>query len=340
MKSKVLIIGGAGFIGYNIANYLLENRNYQITIADNLSRGQMDEYLTQFVAKEDVEFIEGDFTNPDTFNLLENEYKYVYMLASVVGVDNVLEAPHEVIRINTSLILNTLEWLKKSQVEKVVFTSTSENYAGTIDYFNFKIPTAEDVPLTIVDISHPRYAYAVTKILGESSFLNYSNHSDFDCSIVRYHNVIGPRMGFKHVIPHLVERFLVKKENPFLIYGHSQTRAFCYISDAVEGTILAMESEKSNGEIYHIGTEEEISIDQLVRETGSYFNFKGSYENAPTFPGSTQRRCPDIKKAFQDLGYQPKIPWKEGLISTIKWYEDFYLNGGLSFEKSFQEPET
>ena len=100
-----------------------------------------------------------------------------------------------------------------------------------------------------------------------------------------------------------------------------------------------MESKKSNGNIYHIGTGEEISIDQLVRKTGAYFNFHGNYKNAPTFPGSTQRRCPDIKKAFQDLGYQPKISWEQGLISTLKWYENFYLHGGQPFEKSFQEPE-
>ena len=136
------------------------------------------------------------------------------MLASVVGVNNTLEIPHEIIRINTQLIINTLEWIRFSKVKKVLFTSTSENYAGTIDTFGYKIPTPEEIPLTITDISHPRFTYAITKMLGESGFLNYSKKLNFECCIVRYHNVFGPRMGFKHVIPHLAERFL-SKESPF-----------------------------------------------------------------------------------------------------------------------------
>ena len=219
----------------------------------------------------------------------------------------------------------------------MLFTSTSENYAGTIDTFGYKIPTPEDIPLTISDISHPRFTYAVTKMLGESGFLNYSKILDFDCCIVRYHNVYGPRMGFKHVIPHLAERFLAN-ESPFLIYGHDQTRAFCYIDDAVEGTVKAMENINSNGKIYHLGTEDEISIRDLVLESGKFFEYKGIYENAPTYPGSTQRRCPDISKAKRDLDFNPKIDWKKGLKITLEWYENFFKSEKKTFETSFRKP--
>ena len=337
---KVIIIGGAGFIGLNIAKYLTANRKYKITIADNLSRGKMDSYLEEIIANENIDFIEGDFTKKSAFNNLDNDYDYCYMLASVVGVNNALKIPSEIIRINTLLILNTLEWLKGGAAKSVVFTSTSENYAGTIDKFGYAIPTPEDIPLSILDISHPRYTYAVTKMLGESSFLNYSKSYGFNCTIVRYHNVIGPRMGFKHVIPHLVERFLVNGENPFLMYGHNQTRAFCYITDAVEGTVLAIESDKSNGEIFHIGTEEEITIEQLIKTTGDFFNFDGIYKEAPTYPGSTNRRCPDISKARKLLGYSPKYKWHESLELTLKWYKDFFKKGNKAFETSFEKPNS
>ena len=336
---KVIILGGAGFIGLNIAKYLVEKRSYEITIADNLSRGKMDSYLKEIIANEKVDFIEGDFTQESTFKNLENDYDYCYMLASVVGVNNALKIPSEIIRINTSLILNTLEWLKKGTAKNVVFTSTSENYAGTIDKFGYKIPTPEDIPLSIIDISHPRYTYAVTKMLGESSFLNYAKSHNFNCTIVRYHNVIGPRMGFKHVIPHLAERFLVKKENPFLMYGHNQTRAFCHITDAVEGTVLAIESDKSNGEIFHIGTDEEISIEELIKASGSFFNYTGNYQEAPTYPGSTNRRCPDITKAKDFLGYSPQVKWQDSLEETLQWYKDFFEQGEKAFETSFEEPK-
>ena len=260
---KVFILGGAGFIGYNLAKYLANNRKYQITIGDNYFRGQKDHHLTELIKKNNINIIEGDFTDLKTFKKLDNDYDYFYMLASVVGVNNTLEIPHEIIRINSLLIINTLEYLKKSNVKKTLFTSTSENYAGTIDNFGYQIPTPENIPLCISDISHPRFTYAVTKMLGESGFLNYSKIIGFETTIVRYHNVYGPRMGFKHVIPHLAQRFL-KNETPFKVYGHNQTRAFCYIDDAIKGTVQAMESNKTNGQIFHLGTEEEGSIKELI----------------------------------------------------------------------------
>jgi len=337
MAKKALLLGGAGFIGLNIAKYLAENRDYTITLADNFSRGQMDEPLVALKNKYNINVIAGDFTDPKAFEQLENDYDYCYMLASVVGVNNTLEIPHEIIRINTALIYNTLEWLRRTQIKKVLFTSTSECYAGTIDAFGYQVPTPEEIPLCIQDIGHPRFTYAVTKMLGESGFLNYSRMLGFEATIVRFHNVYGPRMGFKHVIPHLAQRFL-SGENPFQMYGHDQTRAFCYIDDAVEGTVLAMENSRSNGEIYHIGTMEEITIEDLIRQTGDFFDFQGEYLLAPTYPGSVARRCPDITKARTQLGFEPKIEWSEGLLKTITWYRDFFQSGQQSFETGFETP--
>ncbi len=338
--SKILIMGGAGFIGFNIAKHLQKNADNNILIADNLSRGKIDSSFSEFLLNDNVDFVEGDFTQKSSFKKLESDYDYVYMLAAVVGVNNTLKKPSEIIRINTLLTINTLEWIKESNIKKVIFTSTSENYAGTIDKFNYVVPTPEDVPLSILDISHPRYTYAVTKILGESGFLNYANSFDFKCTIIRYHNVIGPRMGFKHVIPHLAERFLVNKESPFLMYGHNQTRSFCFIDDAVRGTILAAESDNTNGEIYHIGSSEEISIEELIKHSGSFLGYEGPYEAAPTFPGSTERRCPDISKAERHFGYSVQNSWQDSLIKTLEWYKDFFERGNEAFESSFEKPNV
>ncbi|MBS1610923.1 MAG: NAD-dependent epimerase/dehydratase family protein, partial [Bacteroidetes bacterium] len=247
------------------------------------------------------------------------------------GVDNANSIPHEIIRINTALIYNTLEWIRRSKIGKVLFTSTSECYAGTIDAFGYTIPTPEQVPLCIEDIGHPRFTYAVTKMLGESGFLNYSRILGFEATIVRYHNVYGPRMGFKHVIPHLVVRFR-KGETPFKVYGHDQTRAFCYITDAVQGTVLAMEQPGTNGEIYHIGTQDEITIGDLIHYSGELMKFKGVYENAPTYPGSVSRRCPDITKAKTQLGFKPEVSWKVGLKRTIEWYDQYLEQGNKVYE--------
>ena len=338
MKKSVLIIGGAGFVGLNLLKNLANKNIYKLSLADDFSRGQMDDSLKLLVDKYNIKVIKGDFTDPSSYDLLDKEYDQVYMLASVVGVDNTLQRPHEVIRINTALIYNTLEWTKRANIKKILYTSTSECYAGTIESFGYKVPTPEEIPLCIEDISHPRFTYAVTKMLGESGFLNYSKKVGFECTVVRYHNAFGPRMGFKHVIPHLVQRFL-NNESPFKIYGHDQTRSFSYISDSVEGTILAMESENSDGQIYHIGSSEEISIEELIKETGKIMNYQGTYEYAPTYPGSVSRRCPDITKAKTQLGFEPKVDWKDGLKETVEWYVDFHKNGGESFEKGFEGPK-
>jgi UDP-glucose 4-epimerase len=331
MSKKVLLLGGAGFIGFNIANYLARNRNYQLSIADNFARGKQDDHFNSLVNEFGIKVIEGDFTDPATYDKLDSHYDQVYMLASVVGVDNANSIPHEIIRINTALIYNTLEWVRRSQVGKVLFTSTSECYAGTIEAFGYTTPTPEEVPLCIQEIGHPRFTYAVTKMLGESGFLNYARILGFETTIVRYHNVYGPRMGFKHVIPHLAVRFR-KGETPFKVYGHDQTRAFCYITDAVEGTVLAMEQPGTNMQTYHIGTQDEILIGDLIHYTGELMDFKGEYENAPTYPGSVSRRCPDIAKARTQLGYEPKVMWKEGLKLTMDWYNQYLDSGKLVYE--------
>jgi UDP-glucose 4-epimerase len=335
-KKSVLLLGGAGFIGMNIAKYLSENRNYDITIADNFFRGggKIDAILADLVEKHKITIISGDFTDPKIFKKLKKNYTYVYMLASVVGVDYVNKMPDQIIRINTALIYNTLEWLRNSKCGKLLFTSTSECYAGTVEAFGYAIPTPEEVPLSIEDIAHPRFTYAVTKMLGESGFLNYSKMLGFECTIIRYHNVFGPRMGFKHVIPHLAQRFMAN-EQPFMVYGHDQTRSFNYIDDAVLGTVLAME-KGGNGSIYHIGDQDEVSIEELIKYTGELMGFEGKYENAPTYPGSVARRCPDITKAQKELGYSPKVGWKEGLEITIKWYKN-YLESGVELHESFYD---
>lgn len=332
MSKKVLIIGGAGFIGMNIAKELVKKDGYEITIGDNFFRGKMDSQLRKLVVDHNIKVVSSDFTEQASFNELEDDYDYVYMLASVVGVEYTQKMPNELIRINTALIYNTLEWIKTTNCKKLLFTSTSECYAGTIDAFDYAVPTAEEVPLCIDDITHPRFTYAVTKMLGESGFMQYSKVYDFECTIVRYHNVYGPRMGFKHVIPQVVQRFL-KNEDPFKVYGFDQTRAFNYIDDAVSATIAAMESSETNGEIFHIGDmKSEITIEELVHFIGDLLNYKGTYERQGAHSGSVSRRCPDTKKAERIIGYTPKIQWKEGVKKTVDWYKEYVESGNNVFE--------
>ena len=337
MNKKILILCGAGFVGMNLARFLVQNRESDLTLADYSFTRDSSEYFTEQETN-NINFVQNDFTSPKAFEALDKDFDFVYMLASVVGVNNTLEHPEEVIRVNTSLIFNCLEWLKGTSVKRVLFTSTSETYSGTTEVLDYPVPTDEGVPLCIQDISDPRFTYAITKILGESAFLNYAKKYNFEATIVRYHNAFGPDMGFKHVIPHLVERF-INNESPFRMYGHDQTRAFSYIDDTIEGSVLAMESENADGEIFHIGNSHEVSIEDLIKAVGDIMEYSGEYIEAPTYPGSVSRRCPDISKAEKLLGFDPKVDWKEGLKSTVKWYKNYFSNNKSARQDGFKEQE-
>jgi len=335
MKKRVLIIGGGGFIGINLAKFLIKNRDYELTLADQFFFRDLNEYFTDEETKK-IQFITGDFSSTTSFDKLGNNFDFVYMLASVVGVNNTLENPAEVLRVNTSIIMNCLEWLKNSSVEKVLFSSTSEAYSGTTDVFQYGVPTDETVPLTIKDVKDPRFTYAITKILGESAFFAFAKKYGFQTTVLRYHNAFGPDMGFKHVIPHLVERF-TKNENPFKMYGFDQTRSFSFISDTIDATVLAMESKKANGEIFHIGNPDEITIEELIRTVGELMGYDGIYIEAPTFPSSVARRCPDISKAKALLNYEPKVNWRTGLIETVEWYKSYFLTNHEASQDGFKK---
>lgn len=335
MKNKILILGGAGFIGMHLAKFLIRNRDCELTLADKVFVRNKAEYFSTSEI-ERLNIIKDDFSSITAFNALDNDFKYVYMLASIVGVNNTLEHSDEVIRVNTSLIFNCLEWLKTTKVKKVLFTSTSETYSGATEILDYPIPTDENVPLCIEDVSNPRFTYAITKILGESAFLNYAKKYNFDTTIVRYHNAFGPDMGFKHVIPHLVERFL-NNESPFKMYGHNQTRAFNFIDDTINGTVLAMECDDAADEIFHIGSSHEITIENLIKTVGEMMEYSGEYVTARTYPGSVIRRCPDISKAKKIIGYNPKTHWKVGLEYTVAWYKNYFSKNKFAREDGFKE---
>lgn len=336
---KVLILGGTGFIGYNIAQFLAENRKYELTIADDFSSGLKDEEIQNLCSCYNIRLIAADLSKPEAYKLLDAHYDDVYVLASVVGVNRCIEEPEEVIRINSAIIHYTTEWLRSARPSRVLFASSSENYAAATDMFNYPVPTDENVPLCIADTRHPRFTYAITKIFGEAAFFAYGQRLGIHTTIVRYQNIYGPRMGFKHAIPHIIER-IYNGENPVKIYGADQTRAFCYCTDGAEGTVLALESDASDQQVYHIGNSDEITIETLTRSIGTVMEYSGQYENAPTYPGSVSRRCPDISKARKELKYNPKVSLIEGLEKTVAWYRNFFDAGSEIKTGGFKPPEA
>lgn len=318
---EVLITGGAGFIGYHLAKHLANKFN-DITICDNLFRGKMDEDLKQLIEKNNVRFVKADLTKREELHKLEDkEYDYVYHLAAINGTNYFYEMPNKVLEVNILSLINILDWLRDTSCKRLVWPSSPETYAGTMTIANLAIPTPEAVPLSIDDIFNPRFSYAGSKIVGELLCISYARVYDLSISIVRPHNIYGPRMGYEHVIPIFIMRIL-KRENPFKIYGPNNSRAFCYIEDLVKGLELIATSPRTKGEIINLGNDkEEITIMKLAQKMFDLFGFHPELDILPAPRGSVIRRCPDIDKVRRLVGYEPKICLEEGLKKTFEWYK-------------------
>ena len=334
---KILVLGGGGFIGRNIVQYLIERGDCIVTAAD-IKEGSNWKILRDKNPDKFKSLI-ADFTKKKSFDNFDSRFDEIYFMAAVVGVNNALKNPYEVLKVNTLLTMNMIEWIKRNPIKRILFASSSENYAGTSDISKMDIPTSENVPLCITDIKQPRWTYAISKIHGESAFIHASKANNFETVIIRNHNIIGPNMGFVHVIPHIIERFVRLQESPFKIYGYDQTRSFCFIDDAVEGIVGAMECKEANGEIYHIGNSQEISMEKLSMYLGNLVGYAGEYKRAITFPNSVSRRCPNINKAKKDFHYSPKISWEDSVYLTAEWYINFFKSGNKPTLGGFKPPE-
>ena len=147
---KILVLGGGGFIGSNIVRHLLDRGDCYVTAADlSFPRGWEDIY-SERIKNRCFKAVAGDFTSGLAFEKLGGGFDEVYMMAAIVGVNRTLEEPHEVIRVNTLLTMNTLDWIKANPVRRLLFASSSETYAGTFDSFGGQIPTPETVPLLLM----------------------------------------------------------------------------------------------------------------------------------------------------------------------------------------------
>ncbi len=325
--ARILILGGAGFVGYHLARRLSDEPRHRITLVDDFSRGRADADLTTLLARPSVELVRADLTTPTALARLEHEWDQVYVLVAVVGVRNVTHDPARVVRVNTLATLNALEWATPS-AGVLFFASTSETYAGGVTRGHVPVPTPEAVPLSVDDVTSPRFAYAASKILGEAAVVHYAAAKGLRFVIGRLHNVYGPRMGADHVIPELALRALAGEE-PFRVYGPEQRRAFCHVDDAVDAILRLMGTERAWGQIVNIGNDgEETTIAELLALVLRTAGVAPTIEPLPAPPGSVARRCPDLTKLRALTGFVPKVTLEAGVRDTFAWYRAWHERGG------------
>lgn len=316
--NKVLITGGAGFIGYHLAKRL-SKEDFQIDLIDNLLRGVVDEELEKLLKVPDIRFLNVDLLNSDALDILSNDYNYIFHFAAIIGVANVLNRPYNVLSDNVLMLLNVISFAKRqSTLKRFVFTSTSEVYAGTLQHFQLSIPTPESTPLALTDLNSPRISYMLSKIYGET----LCHYSGLPFTIIRPHNIYGPRMGMAHVIPELLKKAHYAQNGSKLdVFSIKHSRTFCYVDDFIEMVKMSAELHNCECETLNIGNQSpEISVETLakliIRLIGKDLKINPQSETA----GSPLRRCPDMTKTFGLTGYTPQVNIERGIELTYEWY--------------------
>jgi UDP-glucose 4-epimerase/UDP-glucuronate decarboxylase len=324
--ARVLILGGAGFIGAHLAARL-GAEGHALTLVDDLSRGSRDAAIEALVARPNVRFLQADLTRSGALDPLPRDWDQVYMLAAVVGVRNVETDPARVVRVNSLALLQLLDWLP-GRGETLFFASTSETYAGGVAAGHLPVPTPETVPLGVPDVTAPRFAYAASKILGEAAVIHTASARGLRAVIGRFHNVYGPRMGADHVIPELSLRAL-RREDPFRVFGAEQRRAFCHVADALEAMTRLVATEAAWGQVVNIGNDtEETPIGELLALILRAARFAPTVQAEPAPAGSVHRRCPDLARLRALTGFAPKVSLEAGVAETFAWYREWWAREG------------
>lgn len=311
--AKYLVTGGSGFIGGAVVRALALKGEF-VRVFDSGWR-QSTSALTDLgdLAKR-IEVITGDIRDRSAVAIASQGMDSILHLAAVNGTKNFYEKPDLVLSVGVEGIVNVLYAVKESKVPHLVVMSSSEVYQSAK-----KIPTDETAELVVPDPLNPRFSYGCSKMISEMMALHTSTASR--TCIVRPHNVYGPRMGFDHVIPQFVDRLAKIQGHTFSIQGSGrETRSFCYIDDFVNGFLIVLDRGVHKN-IYHVGTEDEVSIMDLAKLVARVAGREIEVVAGPLTQGSTLRRCPDISK-LKALGFLPKFSLEEGLSRTVSWYFD------------------
>lgn len=320
MSMRVLITGGAGFIGSHLAEALLE-RGHEVTVIDNLSTARFEniQHLVNWQSasngRPSFRFAIDTITNEVVLDRLASECDVIFHLAAAVGVKLILESPVHTIETN---VMGTEAVLKAAlrYRAKVLIASTSEVYGK-----GNSVPFREDDDVVLGPTSRSRWAYAASKMVDEFLALAYHREKGLPVVIVRLFNTVGPRQTGRYgmVIPRFVDQAL--RREPITVYSDgTQSRCFCDVSDVVSALIGLAQHPEAIGKVYNIGSSEEVCIRDLATQIKEvthstsdivYIPYNEAF--APSFE-DMQRRVPDTSRVQALLGWQPELSLKQILV--------------------------
>jgi UDP-glucose 4-epimerase len=316
---RVLITGGAGFIGSHLAEALL-GAGHEVLILDNLSTGSIDN-IAHIKGRPGFEYFIDTVTNEPLLAELIDRSDVVFHFAAAVGVKLIVEQPVHTIETNvhgTEVVLKHANKKKKL----VVVASTSEVYGKSND-----VPFREDSDLVLGPTPKHRWAYACSKAIDEFLALAYWKERKLPVIIVRFFNTVGPRQTGRYgmVIPNFVRQALAGE--PITVFGDgTQSRAFTHVQDVVGALVRLVSNPAAVGEVINIGNTQEVTITQLAERTRElcassspikYIPYEEAYESGFE---DMPRRVPDLTKVNRMIGYEPKHSLDDILIQVIEYF--------------------
>lgn len=304
---KIVVTGGAGFIGSHIVEYW-SNTNAEVHIIDNLRSG----FEKNIVGFNNIIFHKGSITDKDFVNKVLKNTTYVFHLAALISVPESLEKPEECLDINVKGLLNVLDAAKNHKVKKVVHSSSAAIYG--------------DDPRLPKDISmkpKPQTPYGITKLDGEYYLQMYYEQYGLPTTSLRYFNVFGPRQDPKSQYAAAIPIFVFKalKNEPIIIYGDGeQTRDFVYVKDVVNANVLAAKNENVIG-VFNVANEKAITINELAKLIIKTTNSKSEIIYQPTRPGDIKHSLASIKETREALSFNPSHDLISSLEKTIEYFQ-------------------
>lgn len=306
---RVVVTGGAGFIGSHLVEKLLV-LGAQVTVIDNLLHGNKLEHLGE---QPNLSLNEGDVRDTGVVSGAFKDKDLVFHLAAVVGVEETQMTPLEVLDVEIQGTLNVLNLAVSNGIKRVVFASSSEVYGDSAE------PMKEEGPFS------PKSTYAVTKLVGEEYCRAFYQKYGLDYTCLRYFNVYGPRQDARFVISRFMTSIL--SHEPIQIYGDGkQTRDFTYIDDAVNMSLLAGIKTETRGEMVNIGTGRAVSINELAELVAK--SMKSTTSPKPSYTDYDDKRplgievfcrMADTAKARRLLQYEPETSLASGIKKYINW---------------------